>query len=98
VRFRFKSNKLRRLYEDSAYRAGLDVALVKAFRMRMQQIGSARDERDFRALKSLHYEKLKADRAGQHAMRLNDQWRLVLEVEEGDAGKIIVVVAIKDYH
>ena len=52
----------------------------------------------FYALKSLHFEKLKGGRAHQYSMRLNDQWRLVLEFETSEAGKIIWVVGIEDYH
>jgi plasmid maintenance system killer protein len=31
-------------------------------------------------------------------MRLNDQWRLILRMEEDKAGKQVVVVSIVDYH
>jgi proteic killer suppression protein len=63
----------------------------------MQMIRAAEDERVFYALKSLHYEKLHA-RPGQHSMRLNDQWRLIVEYEEAADGKTAIVVAIEDYH
>jgi len=56
------------------------------------------DEREFYALKSLHFEKLKGDRAHQRSMRLNSQWRLILEFEEDSDGKIAVIVSIEDYH
>ena len=49
-------------------------------------------------MKSLHYEKLKGDLAGQRSMRLNDQWRLILRLEEDDTGKLVVIVSIADYH
>lgn len=49
-------------------------------------------------MKSLHYEKLKGDRDGQRSMRLNDQWRLILRLQEDDAGKLVVIVSIADYH
>lgn len=31
-------------------------------------------------------------------MRLNGQWRLILELSEEPSGKIVVVVDIEDYH
>jgi plasmid maintenance system killer protein len=31
-------------------------------------------------------------------MRLNDQWRLIVEYEEAGSGKTAVVVTIEDYH
>ena len=95
---RFKDARLERLESDARYTAGFGPAVVSAFRKRMQMIRDAKDERDFYALKSLHFERLKGDRVAQHSMRLNDQWRLILEFEEEGATKTVVVVAIEDYH
>jgi proteic killer suppression protein len=66
--------------------------------MRIQQIDAALDERAFYALKSLHFEKLKGDRAGQYSMRLNNQWRFILGFKKDLSGKIVVVVEIEDFH
>ena len=78
----FEDASLRRLEADPRFTADLDAAVVKAFRKRMQFIRAAVDERAFRAMKSLHYEKLQGDRAGQCSMRLNDQWRLILRIRQ----------------
>ncbi len=94
----FDDPDLGRLETDPDFTAGLPQGVVKAFRKRMQFIRSARDERDFREMKSLHYEKLKGDREGQHSMRLNDQWRLILRVLSRQNGKLVVIVSIVDYH
>ena len=64
----------------------------------MQHIRAAKDERDFYAFKSLRYEKLQGRRDHQHSMRLNDQFRLILEYEGTGQDKTIVIVAIADYH
>lgn len=64
----------------------------------MQQIVAALNEKDFYNSKGLHYEKLKGDRAHQHSMRLNDQWRLILELVERKGQKIVRIVGIEDYH
>ena len=95
---RFEDPSLEKLEVDPKYTAGLDAALVKAFRKRLQFIRAALDERAFYAMKSLHYEKLNGDLAGQRSMRLNDQWRLILRLEEDDTGKLVVIVSIADYH
>jgi len=95
---RFGDASLKRLEADPSFTAGFDAAIVKAFRKRMQLIRAANDERVFYAMKSLHYEKLKGDRDGQRSMRLNDQWRLILRIEEDDTGKLVVIVSIDDYH
>ena len=94
----FEDASLRRLEADPRFTADLDAAVVKAFRKRMQFIRAAVDERAFRAMKSLHYEKLQGDRAGQCSMRLNDQWRLILRIRQESDGKCVVVVSIIDYH
>ena len=39
-------------------------------------------------------EKLKGDRAGQHSIRVNDQWRVCFVWRDGDA----YAVEIADYH
>ena len=95
---RFEDPSLEKLEVDPKNTAGLDAALVKAFRKRLQFIRAALDERAFYAMKSLHYEKLKGDLAGQRSMRLNDQWRLILRREVHDTGKLVVIVSIADYH
>lgn len=94
----FEDPSLERLEADPKYTAGLDAGLVKVFRKRLQFIRASPDERAFYAMKSLHYEKLKGDRSNQRSMRLNNQWRLILRLEEDDAGKLIVIVSIADYH
>jgi proteic killer suppression protein len=95
---RFKLAELERLEAEVGYTAGHSAVVVTAFRKRMQQIRAAPDERTFYALKSLHFEKLKGNRAHQRSMRLNDQWRLILEFSEEPSGKIVVIVDIEDYH
>lgn len=94
----FDNDSLRKLEEDVAYDAGSDRSIVRSYRMRIQFIRAADDERAFYNMKSLHYEKLKGDLNGFYSMRLNKQWRLILKYKEGDSGKLVVVVSISDYH
>lgn len=93
----FVNNDLERLEVDPSFNAGFDHGIVRSFRKLMQIIRAAPDERQFYALKSLHYEKLKGKRAYQRSMRLNIQWRLVLEIVER-SDKVVVIVSIEDYH
>lgn len=69
-------------------------AVVSAFRKRMQMIRAAASTQTFYALKSLHFEKLKGNRSHRHSMRLNDQWRLIVEID----GPTVVICGIEDYH
>ena len=99
MRIDFEDDELRRLYEEPdlhAPRYGRD--LVKAFRRKMGLIVAASSEQDLRGMKSLHFEKLAGDRAGQHSIRLNDQWRLILRLEDDDDGRVLVIVEVADYH
>lgn len=63
----------------------------------MGWIRAAVDEREFYRMKSLHYEKLKGTRSHQRSMRLNDQFRLILEIEVRQ-NRTVVVISIEDYH
>ncbi|MBK7145631.1 MAG: type II toxin-antitoxin system RelE/ParE family toxin [Xanthomonadales bacterium] len=94
----FSDPALQRLESDPAFTAGFDGAIVKVYRKRMQLIRAAVDERTFYAMTSLHYKKLQGDRDGQRSMRLNDQWRLILTLKTDETGKVVVIIAIEDYH
>jgi len=94
----FAHDSLDKLETDAAYNAGFGDAIVKAYRKRMQQIRAATDERTFYSHRALRFEKLQGKRDGQHSMRLNDQWRLILELRSGTLNKTVHVVEIADYH
>ncbi len=93
----YRHESLERLERDAKYTAGYSEAVVKAFRKRMWFIRNAVDERDLREAKGNHVEILKGARAHQHSMRLNDQWRLIIEIEGKGTNKKLVVVGIEDY-
>lgn len=88
---------LERLEFDPGFNAGMGQPLVKAFRKVMQWIRAASDERDFYALKSLHFEKLEG-RPDERSMRLNKQWRLIVTIQGNTPHKKVIVRGIEDYH
>jgi len=94
----FKNPDLDRLETDINFDAGFGRDVVKAFRKRIQSIRAAADERDLRAVSGNNFEKLKGSRDHQHSIRLNDQWRLILEIKHATPKNIIVVISIEDYH
>ena len=51
---------------------------------------------DLTVLAGNRFETLKADRKGQHSIRINDQWRICFEWPAGSPGP--VNVEIVDYH
>jgi toxin HigB-1 len=94
----FKSKSLEQVETDADSTVGLGDGIDKAFRKRMQQIRAASDERTFYAYRSLNFEKLKGDREGQYSMRLNDQYRLIVELHGQHPKKTVHVVEVTDYH
>lgn len=98
MRYRFKSNKLEALYTNEKGAHKYPEAVINGFFAVMDRIVAAVDERDLYALKSRKLESLQGDREGQCSMRLNDQWRLILQFETDDDGKYLLIVEIVDYH
>lgn len=94
----FADDDLDRLEVDLQFTAGFAREIVRGFRKAMFLIRAAPDERDFYRLKGLHFEKLEGGRAHQRSVRLNKQWRLVLEFVGQAPNKVVRVVCIEDYH
>lgn len=98
MRFQFKHKKLQALYTDEKGANKYEAGVIDAFFAVMDRIAAAVDERDLRALKSRRLEKLSGNREGQHSMRLNNKWRLILTIEQDGEGKYLQIVEITDYH
>lgn len=94
----FIDDKLDKLETDANYTLGLSQQIVRGFRKTMQILRSAEDERDLAALRGLRYEKLKGTRSHQRSVRINQQWRLILELEGKGVNKKVKVIGIEDYH
>jgi proteic killer suppression protein len=78
------TGKLRRLPPDLARRALRKLTAVDA----------ATDVEDLRVPPGNRLHALEADRVGQHAVWVNDQWRICFRFQDGDAYD----VEICDYH
>lgn len=94
----FDDESLDRLEVDPRFAAGLPQEIVSQYRRKMQVIRAAPDERVFYSLKSLHFEKLSGDREGQYSMRLNKQWRLIIELRGQHPCKVVAIIEVVDYH
>ena len=92
---RFADEDLERLYTDPRSGGKYPQGVVKAYRRLVYYMAQAVDERDFRGMKSWHFEKLAG---GRHSMRLNDQFRLIVEIVNSASGKAIFIQGIEDYH
>lgn len=87
-----------RLETDNRFTGSYSAELVRAFRKKIWFLRQATDERDLYAMKSLHFEKLQGARAHQRSIRLNKQWRLILEIVDAGNEKTVRVIGIEDYH
>ena len=56
-------------------------------------VDSAEDVKDLRSPPGNHLEKLGGNRAGQHSIRVNDQWRICFRWKDGAYD-----VELVDYH
>ena len=91
-----------RSFKDAATRAvfnserpkGFPSDLLKAARRKLRYLNAAVNLNDLRAPPGNRLEALKADRAGQHSIRINDQFRICFTwTADGPAA-----VEITDYH
>ena len=71
---------------------GAGVQRVALRKLRMLDAATTLD--DLRLPPGNRLEKLKGDRAGQHSIRINQQWRICFRWRSGDAYDVEIV----DYH
>jgi proteic killer suppression protein len=72
----------------------IDPRVQQAALRKLRYLNSAASLNDLRIPPGNRLEALKGDRAGQHSIRVNDQWRIVFTWRNGQAHD----VAIVDYH
>ena len=80
----FRTGRARRIPSDVARRA----------LRKLEAVHVAARLADLRVPPGNRLHVLKADRAGQHAIAVNDQWRICFRFEDGDAYD----VEFRDYH
>ena len=73
---------------------GLPPQIERVALRKLTQLDRSRDLSDLRLPPGNHLEALKSDRAGQHSIRVNQQWRLCFRWRGEDAHDIEIV----DYH
>jgi proteic killer suppression protein len=94
----FVDTRLALVETDQAGQTQLPVAVIKSVRRKLVVLRSAVDDRSLRNWKSLHYEKLKGNREGQRSIRVNDQYRMIFEIDETTEPQTIKILKIEDYH
>lgn len=73
---------------------GFPADLLKVARRKLAMLEAATDISDLRSPPGNRLEALKGDRAGQHSIRINDQFRVCFVWKDGHAFD----VEITDYH
>jgi proteic killer suppression protein len=73
---------------------GMARDLATAARRKLAAVDAAENLEDLRVPPGNRLEALRGDRAGQHAIRINGQWRLVFTWRDGGAHAVEIV----DYH
>lgn len=88
----FRCAQTQALHEGESPRRFRSIEIVA--QRKLQMLDAAVELRDLRAPPANRLEALKGDRAGQHSVRINDQWRVCFVwTDQGPAD-----VEIVDYH
>jgi plasmid maintenance system killer protein len=95
MKFQFGSKELSDLYETG--QGSYSEAIIKAFFKKIQLINNAKDENDLRRLQSNHFEKLQGEK-NLYSIRLNIQFRLILELLKDGQCKIILIKEISKHY
>ncbi len=72
----------------------LPLDIQRTARRKLLYLEDVESLQDVQAVPGHRLEKLEGDRAGQHSIRINDQWRICFEWVEGKARNVEIV----DYH
>jgi proteic killer suppression protein len=89
----FANRVTERLFQRERVR-GLPPSLLRVALRKLVQLDAATVLDDLRVPPGNRLEKLRGDRAGQHSIRINDQWRICFRWRDGDAFDVEIV----DYH
>ena len=89
----FREKQLQRFWKEDL-KHGIPTGIESALRRKLIMIAAATVLTDLRSPPSNHLDRLRGNRKGQHSIRVNRQWRLVFQWQDGEAYEIELV----DYH
>jgi proteic killer suppression protein len=98
MRIVFADAELALIETDQAGCTRLPVGIIKSARRKLTLLRAAIDDHSLRNWKSLHYENLRGDRESQRSIRLNEQYRMVFELDEETEPQTVTILSIEDYH
>jgi proteic killer suppression protein len=88
----FRCRDTQRLHERQSSLRFLSIERIALRKLRM--LHAARELRDLASPPGNRLEALRGDRAGQHSIRINEQWRICFVWKDGNAYEVEIV----DYH
>lgn len=89
----FKDSEAEKIFDlQNSRKLPHDIQQVALRKLRM--LNNARILNDLRMPPANRLEKLSGDRSGQYSIRINDQWQVCFEWNDGD----VFEVEITDYH
>ncbi len=93
----FRTRELEQCFENldiGIRRWGISVA--QAYVTRIEMLGAARNLQEIRNVRSMRFHALRGNRAGQYAINLNGNWRLIVRI--GDTANSMVVLEVTNHH
>jgi proteic killer suppression protein len=86
----FRDDWLRAFFVDGVRSRNIPPDLEGRLFRRLQMIDDATTDQDLRVPSSNHFEKLRGGLSGFHSIRVNKQWRLILQWDgsRGDASSV----------
>lgn len=97
MKINIKAKDLKKLYETGKHKF-LPDPIVKKFFKAFAILENATSIYDIQAFTSLNFEHLIGKRKHQHSLRLNNQWRLIIELDDPIHPSSITIIDIEDYH
>jgi proteic killer suppression protein len=97
MEIKFDKKYLQELYEtgvatDKKHRFQADI--VKRYQARIRTLERASKTEDLHTLHSLHYEKLKGDKAGLESVRVNDRYRIEFKTTQAVSETVVTICDI----
>ena len=89
----FADRDTERLFQRERVRC-FPAELQRLMLRKLGMVDAAEQLEDLRVPPGNRLEKLKGNRAGQHSIRVNDQWRICFRWKDGNAHDVEIV----DYH
>ena len=89
----FGSKETKKIWEGERIR-GLSTDLQETARRKLRMLNNSQDITDLQVPPSNRLEKLKGRLKSFYSIRINDQWRIIFEWNNGNASEVEII----DYH